>query len=191
MSKFKATRKEIVQSHLLNPCKDIKPLQPKLSREKPQKVSNDWQKLLVNAEKVNQLSEQLEEALFELKATASEIKGDKSTHSILNKIFKLKLIVMPGIHYKKPGSIVVTTRKLDLFQQEREAFQVAQMLRRRTERRLKRPAPSKLLMSSKLKHQGTNFIHQLVLMWQKLQVAIGQKQTSRSRQTKVSKVISC
>ncbi len=190
MSEFKATRRE-TESHLLNPRKDIEPLQPKLSREKPQKASNDWQKLLVNAEKVNQLSAQLEEALFELKVTASEIKCDTNAHSILNKIFKPKLIVIPCIHYKKPGLIALTTRKLDLFQQEQEAFQVAQMLRRRTKRRLKRFTPSKLSKSSKLKHQSPNFIHQLVLMWKKLQIAIGRKPTAGDRLTKVSKAISC
>ena len=55
----------------------IEPLQSHLSREKPQKVINGWQKLLANAEKVNRLSEQLEEAVFELKLTASEIKCDR------------------------------------------------------------------------------------------------------------------
>lgn len=127
MSELKATVTETTSR--LNP---IEPLQPQLSREKPQKVNNGWQKLLVNAEKVNQLSKQLEAALFELKVTASEIKCNQNTHPVSKKIFNCKLISIPYIHYKKPGLIVVTTKKLDIFQQEREAFQVAQTLRRRT-----------------------------------------------------------
>lgn len=188
MSEFEVTGTEIV-----SPLSPIEPLPAPLSREKPQKVSNGWQKLLVSAEKVNQLSEQLEEALFELKITASEIKGDKNAHPVSNKIFKHKLIVIPCIHYKRPGLIVVTTRKVDLFQQEREALQLAQMLRRRTKRRLKRPIPPTLSKSSNFRHQSTNFIHQLFLTWQKLNLAIGRKPAIRDRSTRVNKAkaISC
>jgi hypothetical protein len=184
----KATPKATPKPHLLS---HIEPLQPQLSREK--QVSNGWQKLLISAEKVNQLSEQLEAALFELKIAASQIKGDKNAHPISNKIFNCKLIVIPYIHYKRPGLIVVTTRKVDLFQQEREAVQVAQMLRRRTQRRLKRPIPTTLSKSSNLKHHSTNFIHQLSLTWQKLNLAMGIKPAIRKRSTIVdkTKAISC
>lgn len=186
MSKFEAA---ITQTSSLS---SIEPLQPPLSREKPQIVINGWQKLLANAEKVNQLSAQLEAALFELKVTASEIKGDRNTYPISNKIFNHKFLAIPCIRYKKPGLIVVTTRKIDLFQQEREALQVAQMLRRRTKRRLKRPLSSKLsTSSSKLKRKDQNFIHHLVLTWQKLKIALGQKPTTQTRATKVNKAISC
>ena len=169
MSEFKTTTTDTSQ---LNP---IEPLQPQLSREKPQKASNGWQKLLVSAEKVNRLSEQLEAALFELKIVASEIKSDRHAQSTANKLFNYKFIAIPCIHYKKPGLIVVTTRKLDLFQQEREALQVAQMLRRRTKRRLKRPIPNTLSKSSNLNHQSTNFMRQLFLTWQKLSLAMRRK----------------
>lgn len=160
----------------------IEPLQPQLSREK--QVSNGWQKLLISAEKVNQLSEQLEEALFELKTTASKMKGDKNAQPISNKIFKHKLVVIPYIYYKRPGLIVVTTRKVDLFQQEREAVQLAQMLRRRTQRRLKRPIPTTLAKSS---NQNKNFMHQLLLTWQKLNLAMGRKPAMRDRSTIANK----
>ncbi len=193
MNEFIATDTEIT-SHL----SPVEPLQPQLNREKPQKVSNGWQKLLVNAEKVNQLSAQLEEALFALKVTASEIKGDQNTHSITNRIFQHKLIVIPCIHYKRPGVIVVTTRKVDLFQQEREALQLAQMLRSRTSRRLRRPIPTTLSKSSNL-NQSQNFVRQLFLTWQKLNLAIGRKPairdyprgSAKSDRTRVNKAISC
>ncbi len=180
MSKFIAT-----SSHYSS----IEPLQPQLSREKPQKVINGGQKLLVNVEKVNLLSEQLEAALFELKVTASEIKCDQNAPPISNKIFKYKLIAIPHIHYKRPGLIVVTTRKIDLFGQEREAIQVAQMLRQRTKRRLNRPIPSNLLKSSGC--QRKNFVRQLILTWQKLIGGIGRKSTVRNRSTTANKAISC
>jgi hypothetical protein len=182
VSEFKATSTDII-SHL----SPIEPLQPQLSREKPQKVSNGWQKLLVSAEKVNRLSEQLEAALFELKIVASEIKGDRNAQPMANKLFNHRLIAIPCIHYKRPGLIVVTTRKLDLFQQEREALQVAQMLRRRTKRRLKRPIPSTLSKPSKLKGQTHGFVRHLFLTWQNLKVAIGQKPASCARSTTVNK----
>lgn len=187
MSEFKATPQATPKPHLLS---HIEPLQPQLSREKP-KVSNAWQKLLISAEKVNQLSEQLEAALFELKIAGSQLKGDKNAHPISNKMFKQKSIVIPYIHYKRPGLIVVTTRKIDLFQQEREADRVAQMLRKRTKRRLKRPIPTTLSKSSNLKHHSPNFIHRLFLTWQKLNLALGRKQTIRDRPTIVNKAISC
>lgn len=181
MSKFIAT-----SSHYSS----IEPLQPQLSRENPQKVINGWQKLLVNVEKVNLLSEQLETALFELKVTASEIQCDQNAPPISNKIFKYKLIAIPHIHYKRQGLIVVTTRKIDLFEQEREAIQVAQMLRQRTKRRLKRPIPSNLLKSS-LGGQRKNFVRQLTLIWQNLIGGIGRKPTVRNRSTTANKAISC
>jgi hypothetical protein len=149
----------------------IEPLQSPLSREKPQKAIKGWQKLLINAEEVNRLSEQLEKAVFELKITASEIKGDCYTPLT----FKYKALAIPCIHYKKPGLIVLATRKIDLFQQEREALQLSQMLRRRTKRRLKRPIPAVLLKSSKFKAQNKNFIQQLVLIARKLTKLIGRK----------------
>lgn len=165
----------------------IETIQPQLSREQPQKVVNGWQKLLDNAEKVNRLSEQLEEALFELKVTASEIKCDRYTPSI----FKYKFLAVPCIHYKKPGSIVVATRKIDLFQQEREALQISQMLRKRTKRRLKKPIPATLLKSSKFKPQNKSLIQPLVFTWQKLTSVISRKPpTVRDRSTRVNS-ISC
>ena len=163
----------------------IETIQPQLSREQPQKVITGWQKLLANAEKVNRLSEQLEEALFELKVIASEIKCDRHTPLI----FKYKFLAVPCIHYKKPGSIVVATRKIDLFQQEREALQLSQMLRKRTKRRLKRPIPTILLKSSKFKAQNKSFIQQLALTWQKLTSVISRKpSTVRNRSTGVNSI---
>ena len=164
----------------------IEPLQSQLSREKPRKVINGWQKLLVNAEKVNRLSEQLEEAVLELKVAASEIKCDRYTPLI----FKDKVLAIPCIQHKKPGLIVLATRKVDLFQQEREALQLSQMLRRRTKRRLKRPISTVLSKSSKFQAQDKNFIQQLVLMVRKLTILIGRKPPTRNRSPRVNS-ISC
>ncbi len=181
MSEFISTSTKAIA-----PSSPIEPLQSQLSREKPQKVVNGWQKLLTNAEKVNQLSEQLEEAIFELKVTASEIKCDRYTHLI----FKYKVLAIPCIHYKKPGLIVLATRKIDLFQQEREALQLSQMLRRRTKRRLKRPISTVFLKSSKFQAQNKSFIQQLVLMVRKLTILIGRKPSTRNRSPRVNS-ISC
>ncbi len=167
----------------------IEPLQPQLNREKLQKVNQGWQKLLANAEKVNQLSEQLEAALFELKVTAREIKCDRHAHPMSDKLFKQKLIVIPCIHYKRPGSIAIVARKIDLFQQEREARQVAQMLRRRTKRRLKRPIPTALSESS-VKGQKAGFARQLVLTWENLKIAMSRKPNTRDRPPRVN-TLSC
>lgn len=184
MSEFKPTGTETTLSF-----SPIEPLQPQLSREKPQKVINGWQKLLVNAEKINQLSEQLEEALLQLKITASEIKSDQNAHPSSNKIFKHKLIAIPCIQHKRPGLIVVSARKIDLFQQEREALQLAQMLRRRTKKRLKRPLSIELA-SSKIEYQSPSFFQQVVSIGKKLIIVISRKPTTRNRPTKVN-TISC
>ncbi len=187
MSEFAATGTEIT-----SPLNSIEPLQPQLNREKPQKVVSGWQKLLLNAEKVNQLSEQLEEALFELKLTAREIKSDQKAQPLSSKLFKQKLIVIPYIQYKKPGTLAIATRKVDLFQQEREALQVAQMLRRRTKRRLKRPIPPTFSKSS-LPCKKASIGRQLVLTWQNLTTALNRKPHARDRSTRVNKAkaISC
>lgn len=181
MSEFISTGTEITGNDSA-----IEPLQPQLSREKPQKVMTGWQKLLVNAEKVNRLSEQLEEALFELKVTASEIKGDRQAPPI----FKYKFLAIPYIHYKRPGLIVLATRKIDLFQQEREALQLSQMLRRRTKRRLKRPIPNTLFKSSKFTDKNKNFMQKLVLTWQKITLVIGRKPPTARSSPRVNS-ISC
>lgn len=181
MSEFAATGTEIT-----SPLNSIEPLQPQLNREKPQKVVSGWQKLLLNAEKVNQLSEQLEAALFELKLTAREIKGEQKAQPLSNSLFKQKLIVIPYIQYKRPGVLAIASRKVDFFQQEREALQVAQMLRRRTKRRLKRPIPTTLAKSSSVQCQKTGFVFQLVSTWQNLKIALGRKSSARGS-TRVSK----
>jgi len=177
---------EVPGTKIVSPLSPIEPLSAPLNREKLQKVSNGWQKLLVSAEKVNQLAQQLEEALVEFKMIASQVKSDRNAPSLANKIFNHKLIAIPCIHYKRPGLIVVTTKKVDLFQQEREALQLAQILRTRTKRRLKRPVPRTLSKPSKLKCQ-TSFVHQLVLTWQNLKTSMTQKQKGRSRLTRVNK----
>lgn len=187
MSEFAAIGTEII-----SPLNSIEPLQPQLNREKPQKVVSGWQKLLLNAEKVNQLSEQLEEALFELKLTAREIKGDRNAQSLSSKLFKQKLIVIPYIQYKRPGTLAIVTRKVDFFQQEREALQVAQMLRSRTKRRLKRPIPTTFAKSSSVQCQKTSFVFQLVSTWQNLKIALGRKSSERgSTRVNKAKAISC
>ncbi|WP_009633630.1 hypothetical protein [Synechocystis sp. PCC 7509] len=170
-------------------CSSIEPLSPQLNREKPQKLISGWQKLLVNVEKVNLLSEQLEAALFELKVTANEIKCDQNAPQISHKIFRHKLIAIPYIHYKRPGLVVLATKKIDLFQQERETIQIAQMLRRRTKKRLKRRVSNKLLKSSRLGYQHRNFLRQLVLIWQKLIIAIARKLGGRNRSKQLIKLL--
>ena len=98
-----------------------------------------WQRLAAQAERINQLSAELEKAMFELKVIANDINREQRTIQVAQKPTKSTCeyvtAIVPCVRRKKAGAFVLTTRPVDLFQAEREATQVAQTLRHRAKRR--------------------------------------------------------
>lgn len=118
----------------------IQALQPQMGQEDlPQQINMGWQRLVAQAERINQLSAELEQAMFELKAIANDINRDQRTIRVTQKPTKSPCeyvtAIVPCVRRKKAGAFVLTTRPVDLFRAEREATQVAQTLRHRAKRR--------------------------------------------------------
>ncbi len=116
----------------------ITALQPQIQEDVLQGKTGQ-QRLRAQAELINQLSAQLEEAMFEFKIIANDVNCERRLTQVTKKPIRsvceyLKAIV-PCVKHKKGGAFVLTTRKVDLFQAEREAVQVAQVLRRQAKRR--------------------------------------------------------
>lgn len=111
----------------------IKPLQPQLMPELPLSNQTRKQRLAAQAELINQLAAQLEEAMFELKAIATEINCDRRIQQNTQKppqpVCEYLTAVVPCVTQKQSGTFVLTNRSVDLFRAEREANQVAQALR--------------------------------------------------------------
>ena len=113
-----------------------------------QRTRDGWKRLESQASHINRLSTELEAALLELKAIASQVNADwktlqkmqhSSTQAIIPNICEYQITKLPLVQYKPSGAFLLTTRSLDLCKAEREATVLAQVLRRRTRRkRLKR-----------------------------------------------------
>lgn len=97
---------------------------------------------MLQAERINQLSAELEAAVFEFKAMAAEVNQDwkafqtmqKATNGIMD-ICKYQTVNVPHVQQKSSGSLVITSRTVDLFQAEREAELLAQTLRHRAKKK--------------------------------------------------------
>jgi hypothetical protein len=93
---------------------------------------------------INQLSAELEAAVLELKAIASEVNPDwRAIQTIQNSpdlanVCEYQIIAVPLVQLKTNGSFLLISKPVDLFQAEREATLLAQALRRRTKKRQKR-----------------------------------------------------
>lgn len=105
------------------------------------------------AERINQLSAELEVAVLELKEIALEVNRDwrafqatqestrnaiakrGSSTSLVTNICEYQVASVPNVQQKPSGSFVLTSQPIDLFKAEREAAWLAQTLRRRTKRK--------------------------------------------------------
>jgi hypothetical protein len=94
------------------------------------------------AERINRLSAELEAAVFEFKAIASEVNQDwkalqamQEQTSAAADICRYQAVHLPIVQQKSSGSFVLTSRTLDLFKAEREAQILAQTLRHRAKRK--------------------------------------------------------
>ncbi|HEY9635941.1 MAG TPA: hypothetical protein V6D14_21215 [Coleofasciculaceae cyanobacterium] len=109
-----------------------------------QRASKGLERLERQAQRINQLSTELETALLEFKAIASEINTDwksiqatQVSTSAIADICEYQRVNIPNLQQKPSGSFVLTSRTVDLFKAEREATLLAQTLRHRSRR--KRP----------------------------------------------------
>jgi hypothetical protein len=93
------------------------------------------------AERINRLSAELEVAVLELKAIASDINRDWRAIQATQKsatstdICEYRAAVVPQVEIKSDGSFVLESRAVDLFQAEREAALLAQTLRHRAKQK--------------------------------------------------------
>ncbi len=95
------------------------------------------------AKHINQLSAELEAAVLELKAIASEVNPDwkaiQTTQNLsdLNNVCEYRTTAVPQVKPKANGSFLLISKPVDLFQAEREATLLAQTLRHRTQKKQK------------------------------------------------------
>lgn len=117
----------------------IEPLQPQKPQELPPSKQTGWQRLTAQAERINQLAAELEAAMFELKAIATDIncvqRLQQYPQKLSNSVCEYLPTVVPYVAHKQSGTFVLTKRSVDLFQAEREATQVAEALRSQAKRK--------------------------------------------------------
>lgn len=127
----------------------IAALQPQMKQEVlQQKQREGWQCLTAQAERINQLATELEAAMFEFKAIANDVNLERrmirASKSPIKSVCEYLTTLVPCVKRKKGGAFILTTRKVDLFQAEREAVQVARELRRQARRRVASPLKRQL-----------------------------------------------
>lgn len=111
-----------------------------------QRNGEGMRRLETQAGLVNELSAELEAAMLELKAIASEMNRDwraiqltigsvnRPTAAIPN-VCEYQVTNVPNVQRKRSGAFILTSRPVDLFKAEREATLLAQALRRRSRKR--------------------------------------------------------
>jgi hypothetical protein len=119
------------------PEKPLKSKCNKMSQEiLQQRVVNGLKTVDMQAQRLNQLSRELEAAMIELKEIATEVNRDlravqaKGHSCLAANICEFVADVVPYVAQKPSGSLVLMLRPVDLFKSEREAALIAQFLRR-------------------------------------------------------------
>jgi len=113
----------------------IVPLQPQ-----QEKIISEWERLITQVERINQMAGELEAAILELKAIANTLNSQKR-YPLLKKelgknICQYFVVSVPWVRQQPDESFILTMRKVDLFRAEREAALLAQQLRQQTKKRL-------------------------------------------------------
>lgn len=148
-------RHPIVQKKAMRP-KAVKSLPKQVSNQKRplvsfpvrshlgvlrQRTSEGWRRLESQAKLINQLSGELETAMLEFKAIASEINLDWRAIQAIQKspnsadICKYCNVAVPHVETKTDGSFLLLLKPVDLFQAERDAALLAQTLRQRSRKK--------------------------------------------------------
>ncbi|WP_341527276.1 hypothetical protein WKK05_33025 [Nostoc sp. UHCC 0302] len=109
----------------------IAPLQPQEER-----IISGWERLVAQSERINEIAEELEIAILELKAIASTLKSQKF-HPLIKEgpgknICQDFTVGVPCVRKKPDATFILTMRKVDLCRAEKEAAQLAQQLREQT-----------------------------------------------------------
>ncbi len=148
MKKIQDTDKKpiLLKVSLLQPTSvntAIVPLRPQ-----DEKIISEREHFIAQVERVNQMAEELEAAILELKAIANTLNTQKrypvSNQEPCRNICQYFAVSVPWVKQKPDDeSFVLTTRKVDLFQAEREAALLAQQLRQQTKKRLASQQPRK------------------------------------------------
>ena len=113
----------------------ILPLQP------PQEdfIIDEWQHLSMQVQRINQMAYELEAAILELKEIADNLDEQRRTGESkpyrLKKVCNYAPVTVPCVKQKSDRTLIVTTRKVDLFRSEREATYLAQKLRNQIKRK--------------------------------------------------------
>ncbi len=107
----------------------------------------DLHRLETQARRVNELSAELEQTLWELKAIASQVnlssipfREQFGHHWFPAEICAYHSVELPTLRQQDNGQLVLASRSLDLLAAEREASELAAKLRQRSNRKRKRAA---------------------------------------------------
>lgn len=87
---------------------------------------NEWDGLVVQAQHINQMAAQLEAMILEFKTTASKLQEKGKPYK---SICQYLPVSVPWVIQKPDESFIFTMQKVDIFQAERQAAQLAQQLR--------------------------------------------------------------
>jgi hypothetical protein len=113
----------------------IAPLRPQ-----DEKIMSERERLIAQVEYINQMAEELEAAILELKAIANTLNTQKRCPVLNQQAYKnicqYFAVSVPWVKRKPDESFILTTRRVDLFRAEREAALLAQQLRQQTKKRL-------------------------------------------------------
>ncbi|HEY9669578.1 MAG TPA: hypothetical protein V6C91_22380 [Coleofasciculaceae cyanobacterium] len=106
-----------------------------------QRTIDGLRRLESQGTRINQLAAELEAAIFEFKAIASETNRDWKAWQATQEptvgadVCEYQSVNLPNVQQKSSGSFVIKSRSVDLFKAEREATLLAQTLRQRSRKK--------------------------------------------------------
>lgn len=116
-----------------------------------ERILTEWEQFTVQAQRINQIAEELETAIFELKAIASTINSLRRYRLPAGKqcqdICEYSAVSIPCVGKKEDGLFILATQRIDLFRAEKEAALLAQRLRQQTKKSASREYSRKLAVS--------------------------------------------
>jgi hypothetical protein len=89
-------------------------------------LDNEWESLLVQAQRINQMAAQLEAMILQFKTMASTLQEKGKPYK---SICQYLPVSVPWLIQKPDETFVLTMQKVDILQAERQAAQLAQQLR--------------------------------------------------------------
>ncbi|MEH2260041.1 hypothetical protein [Nostoc sp.] len=109
-------------------------------RPQEKKIISEGERFITQVERINQMAEELEAAILELKVIANKMNTQKRYPLLIKELCKnicqYFAVSIPWVKRKSDESFILTRRKVDLLRAEREAALLAQQLRQQTKKRL-------------------------------------------------------